>query len=175
MRQGNRLCVFLIIAALAAGALPSGGAAAQDDNTLLVGMSSFIGDFLDPGAFDAFEAQTGYNVQLIDAGFPFFSLPPVGLDAHFDSVAEYVSQADVLLLYASSLSVEATRAGYFLDLAPLAQGDSTLYPDDFYPAAWESFQWDGGVWGLPASLDVLTFHYNPAEFDAAGLAYPSDA
>jgi ABC-type glycerol-3-phosphate transport system substrate-binding protein len=175
MYQGNRLYVLVVVAALVAGMLPMGGAVAQEDNTLLLGMPSFVGDFLDPDAFDAFEEQTGYRVQVVDSGFPFFPLPPVGLDAHFDAVAEYVGLADVLMLYASSLSVEATRAGYFLDLAPLTQGDSTLYPDDFYPAAWESFQWDGGVWGLPVVMDVLTFNYNPADFDAVGLAYPSDA
>ena len=47
--------------------------------------------------------------------------------------------------------------------------------DDFVPALWHSFQWDGGVWALPVSTDVITVTYDPAVFDEAGLSYPNAA
>ncbi len=68
----------------------------------------------------------------------------------------------------------ATRAGYLLDLSPLTSTDSSLNPDDFFPAAWQSVQWDGGVWALPVSVDADMLIYDPATFDQAGLPYPND-
>jgi len=71
-------------------------------------------------------------------------------------------------------SAEATRAGYYLDLMPLANEDKTLNPDDFFPSIWQSFQWDNGLWAMPFSADAFVLSYNPDAFDRAGIAYPND-
>src|SRR5690606_49747 len=84
------------------------------------------------------------------------------------------ASADVLYVSNDNLSIEATLAGAFLDLSPLAAGDPDLNVEDFFPGAYESFQWDRGLWALPISMDVQIVIYDPAAFDAAGLAYPDE-
>jgi ABC-type glycerol-3-phosphate transport system substrate-binding protein len=86
-----------------------------------------------------------------------------------------VSTADVIYVDASSLTAEATQAGYFLDLMPLVMNDPGINAADFIPAAWQSFQWDNGFWALPLSTDAVILTYDPAAFDEAGLAYPNEA
>ncbi|MEP7286703.1 MAG: extracellular solute-binding protein [Chloroflexota bacterium] len=107
------------------------------------------------------------------------NVPPVpdaadGIDAHFAALQKMANTADVVLVNQDSISPQASRAGYFLDLAPLAQNDASLKADDFYPAVWQSFQWDQGIWALPFDLDIGVLAYDPAAFDRAGIAYPSD-
>lgn len=96
-------------------------------------------------------------------------------ETYFDNVSRYVVSGDVIYTDSYSLVPEVTRTGGLLDLNPLATGDAGLNPDDFYPAAWEMFQWDGGLWALPASVNVLPVIYNPAAFDAVGLSYPDES
>ncbi len=111
------------------------------------------------------------------------NIPPAAadLDKHLAAVQQYAGSADVLyvasanyLNNASSISEEATRAGYFLDLKPFVDADSTVNTDDFFPALWQSYQWDKGVWALPFAADPYVLTYLPSAFDSAKLAYPSD-
>ena len=125
-------------------------------------------------AVEEFEAlNPGIRVHIEDAeyGVPFFYAGDV--DNYLNTVAEYVETADVLLVN-SELAPEATRAGYFLDMSPLVNTDATLNPNDFYPALWDSYHWDGGIWGLPVAGDVVGIFYQQAVFDEAGLAYPNE-
>jgi ABC-type glycerol-3-phosphate transport system substrate-binding protein len=174
MHLRNRPLLILLVVVLVRGTIPFEAAQAQDEVVLSVAIPGFSEGFLTPEAFQPFEAETGVKVYLVSGGFPFFPSAADGIDAHLDAFAEYASSADVLfLMNTSSLSVEATRAGYFLNLAPLTGSDPTLYPEDFFPAAWQSFQWDQGVWAVPVALDVITLNYDPEAFDAAGLSYPN--
>ncbi len=120
-----------------------------------------------------FEAATGIKVKIVNAGggIPQASL---GVDKHLDEMQKYVVAADVLYVDSNRLSTEATRAGLFLDLAPLVNDDKSLNVGDFYPALWQAFQWDKGVWALPTATDPLFLTYDAAAFDKAGLAYPNE-
>ncbi len=131
----------------------------------------------DTGIFHDFEAaHPGVTVKVVDA----IDVPdPVdGLDAYFTAMQKYAPSADVLYTtsFPNSLAVvpHGTRAGYFLDLAPLVASDSSLNVDDFYPQVWKSYQWDKGIWALPTSSDLEVFSYDKAAFDRAGVAYPDD-
>ncbi|MCU0499316.1 MAG: extracellular solute-binding protein [Anaerolineae bacterium] len=95
-------------------------------------------------------------------------------DGYMKMVAEYASQADVLMIDEQWLSPETTLAQYYLDLKPLTESDPTLDPSDFFPTLWESYQWDGGLWALPAAADLDILHYNPAAFDALAIPYPTE-
>lgn len=66
------------------------------------------------------------------------------------------------------------RREAFLDLKTGVEA-ADLDVEDFYPGPLDQFRWRDTVWGLPdtASPDVVFF--NTAMFDAAGLAYPTDA
>jgi ABC-type glycerol-3-phosphate transport system substrate-binding protein len=73
-----------------------------------------------------------------------------------------------------SISTEATRAGYFLNLKPLVDADTELQPEDYLPTVWQSYQWDQGIWALPFATDPYVLTYDAAAFDSAQMAYPSD-
>lgn len=124
-----------------------------------------------------FEAQNpGVDVVFALAGDNmYYGGAAYEVENYFDSAAEYAQLADVLYVDNYNLGVEATRAGFYLDLSPLTSSDPDLSPDDFFPAAWQSFQWDGGIWGLPASLSLNVLVYNKTRFDELGLPYPNEA
>ncbi len=123
------------------------------------------------GEFEA--AHSGIKVQ-VNRQNPAITQAAFGLDKHFESVQKYVTSGDVVYVTVGSVSAEDTRAGYYLDLSPLVADDKTLNPDDFYPAIWQSYRWDNGIWALPVSADPYVVLYNPDAFDKAGLTYPSE-
>jgi ABC-type glycerol-3-phosphate transport system substrate-binding protein len=129
---------------------------------------------LTPELLKQFEdAHPGVKLNVV-ADAPCCSDPSAGLPQHLDNLQRYASSADVLYEDNIRMSVEGTRAGYFLDLAPLVAADKTLNSDDFYPVAQRAYQWDQGVWALPVSLEPMILSYNPDAFDKIGLAYPND-
>lgn len=150
---------------------------AQQETILTLSVPAWREDIYDePGFFAEFEAQFGAKVVLVQANEETFFAPAAyDLEQHLESAENYASSADVLYVSNDNLSIEATRAGLFLDLTPLTSGDPNLNPEDFFASAYESFQWDRGVWGLPVSMDVQIIIYDPAAFDAARLEYPNES
>jgi len=180
MDSRKRRLLIVLMTALLAGLtlIPGVGAQAQDGIVLSVAFPEFMRNILGEDTFAQFEVDNpGVRVNVVysSMGSFFIASPTQSLTDHLDAVREFVSSADVLSVQSSTVSVEATRAGYFLDLSPLTTADPTLDVDDFVPALWQSFQWDGGVWALPVSTDVITVVFDPAAFDQAGLAYPNPA
>jgi ABC-type glycerol-3-phosphate transport system substrate-binding protein len=149
--------------------------AQSSDIVLTLAVPEFWQDFFTPEMLAQFEAENpGTRVKLVSGNLPFFTPANADLEGHLTAIEEYVSAADVQYITTEGLSIEATRAGYFLDLSPLANADAALNADDFVPVIWESVQWDGGIWMLPVSADVITLIYDKTAFDEAGLAYPTD-
>ncbi len=151
--------------------------AQTDTITLTVSIPAWLEDsFEAPDYFSAFEAANpGVKVVLAPSGDnAFFTSPAADIEGHLDGAAEYAAIADVLYVTENNLSVEASRAGYFLDLAPLAAGDPGLNPNDFFPNAYSAFQWDRGLWAMPVAMSVQLIVYDPAAFDQAGLSYPDE-
>src|SRR6185436_16200924 len=112
-----------------------------DDTTVTItlGVPDYMKDFLNRDVIDKFEqSHPGTKVQLItaDANAP---APAMALEKYLDAMQKYAASADVLYVDSSYITPAATRAGYFLDLAPLASDDKTLNADDFYPALWNAF------------------------------------
>lgn len=170
----TRLVVFVGLLALLG--LPLTAINAQDSVTITFTMPQGLDTIITPEMLADFESQNpGVKVQTVTQGFPSFPSAVTSLDDHLSEVEKYVSGADVVYMSSSNLSVEATQAGYFLDLSPLTATDSSLNPDDFLPAAWQSVQWDGKVWMMPVSADVVFMVYDTEAFDKAGLAYPNGA
>lgn len=151
--------------------------AAQDNSIILtIAVEEWRRDQFRRGLFDTFEAQhPGVKVVVVSpTDNIFYGQAAYNFEEHMQGVAKSAAFADVTTVSRYNLSVEATRAGYFLDMSPLVSGDSSLNPDDFFPAAWKSFQWDRGIWALPASLTPQILIYNADAFDEAGLAYPNE-
>lgn len=66
------------------------------------------------------------------------------------------------------------RQDAFLDLTERLEKDQVDL-DDFYSGPLDQFRWKGGLWGLPDTAAPNVVYFNKAMFDAAGLAYPTDA
>jgi len=99
---------------------------------------------------------------------------PDELEDYLEATNHLVNTADVHFMYSHTLSSENTRAGYFLDIAPLITTDTTLLLDDFVPSMRDAFTWDGGTWALPTVATSLVMVYDPDAFDKASLNYPTD-
>lgn len=172
IRPGLLVGVLLMLATALTGVY------AQDNHIhLSIALPEFMRDTLGDNAFSEFEAEhpdVKVHVNYIGFDLLFPPSPAEDIAGHLETAEKLASSADVLLFDGRLMTPAVTRAGYFLDLTPLTSADTTLNVDDFIPAAWQSFQWDGGVWALPLSVDVITLIYNPAAFDEAGLAYPNE-
>jgi ABC-type glycerol-3-phosphate transport system substrate-binding protein len=174
MRSRNVSIIAILALILFAGALsPLKG---QNETIITIAIPSWMGDAFRDDLFDDFETQhPGVKVVTVPIGNDaYYASAAYQLDEHLDAAQKYVSTADVVYTSSYNLSVESTRAGYFLDLAPLINSDPNFNVDDFFPNIWKSFQWDGGIWGIPVSASVQMLVYDKKAFDAAGLTYPSE-
>jgi ABC-type glycerol-3-phosphate transport system substrate-binding protein len=176
MRWSRRLIVALVAVLLLLGAVaPLALLRAQSTTvTISVAVPAFSRDAISDKLLAEFEAaHPGVKVNVI-GNTPNIPQAALGIDKHLEEMQKYVSSADVLFVDSTRITPEATRAGYYLDLAPLVDEDKTLNISDFQPTIWQAFQWEKGIWGLPTSSDVLIMTYQPAAFDRAGLAYPNE-
>jgi ABC-type glycerol-3-phosphate transport system substrate-binding protein len=186
-RVTNRRRAALAVTLILIATLLTGQAEAQTE-TIRLSIALYPGfDVNAPrtqAIFDDFEAAhpgvevvpvvpdpVGYFAHPADSGFEAYLQ---GLEDIIPGFDPYIRQADVLFMFSGELTVEATHAGYVLDLLPLAHADAELDTSDFYPGAWESFQWDGGLWAFPTAARPVTWIYDPAAFDAAGLSAPDE-
>lgn len=166
-----RLWLVLMIMLMVIGLVP---VQAQEPVTISVAVPEFLIDGFPDEAIAAFEAQhPNIRVNIKPATQNPQFLPNVPVDTYLDNFEAFVSEADIMLVSSTGqISTEATRAGLLLDLSPLVLSDPTFNVDDFYFPAWQSFQWDGGIWGVPMVADVIGMVYDPEIFDNNNLPYP---
>jgi multiple sugar transport system substrate-binding protein len=69
--------------------------------------------------------------------------------------------------------VTYAEAGSLLELSPIADADADFDPARYYARAYEVFQREGALYGLPATFSDVILFYNKGLFDAAGLDYPT--
>jgi len=150
------------------------GMAAQNNIVLTITVPEWMNDVFDEELFADFEAaHPGVAVKLEPSGEnTYYGGAAYDVDQYLEASLAYAGTADVLYMSSWNLSTEATRAGHLLDLSPLVSGDPSLNESDFFPAIWQSVQWDNGIWMLPVSADVQILIYDKKAFDEAGLAYP---
>lgn len=148
----------------------------EEDIVLTVGVPEWVADSAKRSNLlsDFERSHSGVRVEFVNTENTGFYVPSeFDIEEHLNGVANYVSQADIVRVDNYSLSVEGTRAGYFLNMAPLVSADAGVDVMDFYPSVWQAYQWDGGIWAVPISASVSILIYDPTAFDAAGLAYPT--
>jgi ABC-type glycerol-3-phosphate transport system substrate-binding protein len=148
---------------------------AQSEDIILQLTIPFFAEDLIQESVNEFEAQNpGIQVQLLP--YQGFGIPVQNNDdpeEYQNNLAAYFQSADVLFVN-NGLSSKMTRAGYLLDLTPLTSSDPNYSDENFYSALVNSFRWDMGQWALPISTSFVVMVYDPAAFDAVGLAYPTD-
>jgi ABC-type glycerol-3-phosphate transport system substrate-binding protein len=155
----------------------------QDDNkvTLTIGVRAWQQDLLRDAVQSFEDANPHIDVVLVllQDEQSFFLKPSGGaedeIDEYISGVRVIASTADLIPVLGLNYDVHTTRTEDFLNLAPLLDADPNAAIDDFYPAMFDSFVWDGGVWALPIAGNLQVVLYNQSVFDAASLSYPSDA
>lgn len=156
---------------LTVGIIP---ATAQEMVTISVAIPEFLFDGFSEDAVAQFEAQhpnIRVNMKIAQQNPSFSVLGDV--DAYLDSFEAYASEADVLLISSrGQMTTEISRAGILLDMSPLVLSDPDFRVEDFYFPVWQAFQWDGGIWGVPVSADVVGLAYRTDIFDQNNLPYP---
>ncbi len=167
---------FTVFAALSIGVLKT---KAQDNIVLTVGLPPYMSTLYDEAFFDPFRAEhPGVDVIIVSLDETTSFPPPVttsSIENHLNGISQYVASADVLSVDPFySITHEATKAGYYLDLASLVAADPDLSEDAFYPPAWRAFRWDNGMWALPNTFEPQILVYDPKAFDEAGLTYPDE-
>lgn len=169
--RGLYLWSMVIALAMILGLVP---AMAQDTVTISVAVPEFLIDGFSDEAIAGFEAQfPNIKVNIKPAQQNPTFTPQQDVESYLDNVESYASEADILLVTSTSqITTEVTRAGILLDLSPLILSDPTFNTDDFYFPVWQSFQWDGGIWGVPMVADVIGIAYQPDIFDQNNLPYP---
>lgn len=148
---------------------------AQDSvQYITVRISESYRGLLSESFFTDFETEHSVTVQVVYSN-SFYNIQSAsyGLDTHFMQTAEYVTSADVLFVDWSIPPIAATRAGYWLDIAPLVQADPLFNQEEFYAPILQSVQWDGGIWALPIGFNLNALNYQRSAFDELGLDYPT--
>lgn len=64
--------------------------------------------------------------------------------------------------------------GVLLNLQPYLDADPALL-DGVYPITLDAYKTADGMFGLPRDFQTIVLYYNKDMFDAAGVAYPTDA
>jgi ABC-type glycerol-3-phosphate transport system substrate-binding protein len=166
----TQLGVILSALMMVIGLVPT---MAQDTVTLSIAVPEFLLDGFPEEALAGFEAQHNIKVHIKASTQSLSFVPSIDVDSYFDDMEGYASEADILMVSsASQINTEVTRAGILLDLSPLILSDPTFNTDDFYFPVWQSFQWDGGIWGVPMVADVIGIAYQPDIFDQNNMPYP---
>ncbi len=168
----HRLSTILVLSLLLIiGLVPT---TAQETVAISVAIPEFLIDGFPDEAIERFEAlypNIRVNIKSAEQNPSFEATGDV--ESFLDEFEEYASEADVMLVSSQGqMNTEITRAGIVLDLSPLILSDPNFNIDDFYFPVWQAFQWDGGIWGVPMSADVIGLAYQPAIFDQNNLPYP---
>jgi ABC-type glycerol-3-phosphate transport system substrate-binding protein len=176
LNMKSSLLVIFVLLLLAVSFIPLVG---QAETIITVAIPEWQQETFNDAIFAEFEAaHPGVKiVPVFEQPTGFFFSPESGeeeLNAAFDRVLESTSKADIMQVQSYSMSVEMTRAGYFLDLAPLINNDPSFDTVDFFPVVWESYQWDRGIWAIPTSVNAAMLIYDAKKFDEAGLTYPNE-
>ena len=172
MTRAPLLLVALALAALVAGGCASGGDAAPAEGA----PAEPVGDGL--VMYWLGEETTTPTVEAILADFTAETGTPVALRTYANEAYKTAVQValaspdppDVFYNWAGDDTGKLVRAGQVLDLASYVRGQ------DWYaalaPPARQAFAFDGGVYGVPITLESKYFYYDRALFREAGLSEP---
>jgi multiple sugar transport system substrate-binding protein len=165
----SRLLGLLMVFVLLLGIVPL---QAQEPVNISIALPGIYEDLLKGAIDDFMAANPDIVVEIVTGETPTYT-PGDDIEVYLDEMTEYARAADVLSGQ-NQFNAISTRAGFFLDLSPLVNADPALNVDEFFTSMWQSYQWDGGIWAIPLGGDVVGLAYDPAEFDEAGLTYPTE-
>ncbi len=174
-RNRAPVAVVLVIVLLVSAVGPL--QAQTDEIILQLAIPGYIEDALAESVIAQFEAEhPGVRVQPnVDDGGLAIRIGGGELGNIEDELAdmeEQVRSADVLAIRSTDLAPEVTRAGYFLDLAPLVNSDPAFNPNNLVGNSLQQVQRDGQTWAVPLIVQPLAMRYDPDLFGIAGAIPP---
>ena len=141
----------------------------QDRTTVLFAINDFEQPLYEDliAAFE--EANPDLRIEVVSVN-QVLELGPLGqLEYPDDAEQRLVAAADVVNIGASR---EVVAQGLIRDLGPFVEADPNFQPDDFYSDALEAFQWAGGTWAVPTTINYRLIFFDKDVLDAAGESYP---
>jgi ABC-type glycerol-3-phosphate transport system substrate-binding protein len=171
----RRMLVVSVVMCILVGAAIS-PLVGQGETIITITAPGWISHIFSSELFAKFEAQhPGVKVVAVEPGEDYY-YPPAAedIEKHLNGAQKYTSVADVIYVDRHIASIQATRAGYFMNLAPFMASDAAFNSEDFFPSLLKSAQWDDGTWYIPSSAYVEMLAYNMKAFDEAGLTYPNE-
>jgi len=131
--------------------------AADTGGVITFATYSFFGDAYQPILEEFHKLHPEITVQVREL--------PATMD-----LRQIASAADTTLLMFRAPNL----GSYFLDLAPLEEGDLNFRPDSFWPGILDACRdAEGRFYGLPVFLEPSGIFYREEAFDAAGLPHPA--
>ena len=132
-----------------------------------------INDFEQPlykELIEAFEEENpDLHIEVVSAN-EVLELGPLGqMEVPEDADQRLVAAADVVNM---GISREAVEQGLVRDLTPFIDADPSFQADDFYSDALSAYQWTGGTWAIPTTLNYRLVLFDKDIFDEAGVPYP---
>jgi multiple sugar transport system substrate-binding protein len=132
-----------------------------------------ISDFEQPlyqDMIDAFEKENpDLHIEIVSIN-EVLELGPLGqMEVPDDADQRLVAAADVVNM---GVSRQAVEQGLVRDLTPFLDADPNFQADDFYSDALGAYQWAGGTWSMPTTLNYRLVFFDKDLFDQAGVDYP---
>lgn len=158
----------LIALAAAAVAMLTSSAVAQDKTMLLWGMWGSPEEIV-------------VHQQVADAYMA--ANPDVAIEIWSQPWGDYFTKLDTLFaagdgtvipdVFFMSPIQKYASSGLIENLDPFIE-TADMDTSDYWPGALESTSWNGSVYGFPRDSAIEVLYYDKDDFDAAGVAYPTD-
>jgi multiple sugar transport system substrate-binding protein len=115
------------------------------------------------------EANPDLHVEFVSQN-QVLELGPLGQTQVPDDAAQrLVAAADIVSM---GVSRDMVNQGLIYDLSPFIEAEPNFQPDDYYSDALSAYQWEGGTWALPTTLNYRLIFFNKDSLDEAGVPYP---
>lgn len=168
-----RILTIILLGALVAG--PLAGCQAQESPSADQMVITFACQRSDLSVYqDAAETFHQANPSIDVRVIPLDDIVSFPLEDETDTlgpVRQLASHTDTFIW--TTGAVEGGPGGLVLDLSSFIESDGEPSEADFLPGLLPHFQWQGGIWGLPAAVEPLVVIYDQATFDTAGLKPPA--
>ncbi len=96
---------------------------------------------------------------------------PIGFEALMEKALTSIAGSappDIMSLDGSVIC-QLAGDGLFLPLDDFVAGEPEIRPDKFFPSIWPMIKFDGHVWVIPTTTDIICLIWNKQEFIKAGL------
>ena len=110
-----------------------------------------------------------YEAEHPDVKITFQFLENEAFKAKLPTLLQSNDPPSMFYTWAGGVLKAQSETGQLLDLTPAMDADNGAWRNTISPAAVDSMTFDGKVWAAPVQSGVVSFFYNKALFDKAGV------